>query len=267
MISFVGAGPGDPELITLKGQSRLTDADIIIWASSLVPKQLLDHARKDAVIHDSAGMTLEDVLAIYQDNSPSLNIVRLHSGDPSVYGAIQEQIDFCVSNELEFEIVPGVTSVAAAAAILQREFTIPALSQSVIFTRLPGKTKASMPERETIAAYARIGGTLGIFLSGARPKELQDELLCTGSVFNENTPAAIVIRATWDDQVIIMTTVGSLSEEMASSGANRTVLVIVGEVLNGPTQRSHLYSPNYAHRFRKRSIAGTTLGRPAKALK
>lgn len=266
MISFVGAGPGDPELITLKGQKRLAKADIVIWASSLVPKQLLDHTREGAVVLDSAGMTLEDVLSIYQEHSSNADIVRLHSGDPSIYGAIQEQIDFCVTNQLEFEIIPGVTSVAAAAAILQREFTIPALSQSVVFTRLPGKTKASMPARESIAAYARIGGTLGIFLSGARPKELQDELLCTGSAFNENTPAAIVIRATWEDQVVIMSTIGSLSAEMASSGANRTVLVIVGEVLNGPTQRSHLYSPTYAHRFRKRSLNGTTTGRPAKAL-
>lgn len=266
MISFVGAGPGDPELITLKGRNRLAEADIIIWASSLVPEQLLSHAKNGALILDSAGMTLEDVLGVYEEKSSTAQIVRLHSGDPSVYGAIQEQIDFCIAQEIEFEIVPGVTSVAAAASILRREFTIPALSQSVVFTRLPGKTKASMPKRETVTAFARIGGTLGIFLSGARPKELQDELLCQDSAFNENTPAAIVIRATWDDQVVIMTTVGMLAKEMASSGANRTILVMVGEALSGPTQRSHLYSPNYAHRFRKRSLSGTTAGRPTKTV-
>lgn len=215
---------------------------------------------------DSSGMTLEDVLEIYQ-TSGSKNVVRLHSGDPSVYGAIQEQIDYCIDNDLEFEIVPGVTSVAAAAAILRREFTIPALSQSIVFTRLAGKTKASMPARESVSAYARIGGTLGIFLSGARPQELQDELLCEGSAFDEMTPAAIVIRATWKDENILITTVGQLSAEMATSGANRTVLVIVGSVLTGPTQRSHLYSPNYAHRFRKRSLPGSTLGRPAREVR
>lgn len=263
MISFVGAGPGDPELITIKGKNRLASADIVIWASSLVPKELLTHCSSGATILDSAGMTLEDVLEVYSAN-PKSSVVRLHSGDPSVYGAIQEQIDFCLHNELVFEIIPGVTSVAAAAAILRREFTIPALSQSVVFTRLAGKTKNSMPERESVSAFARIGGTLGIFLSGAHPNELEKELLCEGSAFTKETPAAIVIRATWSDEKIIMTSVGSLAKEMAQSGANRTVLVVVGEVLNGPTQRSHLYSPTYAHRFRKRSLPGTTAGRPAK---
>lgn len=264
MISFVGAGPGDPELITIKGRNRIATAEIIIWASSLVPNELLSYKDASATVYDSAGMTLEDVLEVYSKTGNSSQIVRLHSGDPSVYGAIQEQIDYCIDNQLNFEIVPGVTSLAAAAAILQREFTIPALSQSVIFTRLPGKTKASMPQRESVSAFARIGGTLGIFLSGAHPHQLQQELLCQDSAFNENTPAAIVIRATWEDEKVIMTTIGSLATEMASSGANRTVLVVVGEVLSGPTQRSHLYSPQYAHRFRKRSLSGTTSGRPTK---
>ncbi|NNN20229.1 MAG: precorrin-4 C(11)-methyltransferase [Acidimicrobiaceae bacterium] len=263
MISFVGAGPGDPELITIKGRNRLAEADTVIWASSLVPQELLSHCGAKAAIIDSAGMTLEDVLEVYAISNGK-QVVRLHSGDPSVYGAIQEQIDYCIENQINFEIVPGVTSVAAAAAILQREFTIPALSQSVVFTRLAGKTKSSMPERESVSAFARIGGTLGIFLSGARPEELQNELLCEGTAFNDSTPAAIIIRATWSDEKVIRTTIGSLAKEMAASGANRTVLVIVGEVLTGPTQRSHLYSPNYAHRFRKRSLPGTTSGRPAK---
>lgn len=264
MISFVGAGPGDPELITIKGRNRIAAAEIIIWASSLVPNELLRYKANSATVYDSAGMTLEDVLEIYSQCGRSSKIVRLHSGDPSVYGAIQEQIDYCIASQIDFEIVPGVTSVAAAAAILQREFTIPALSQSVIFTRLAGKTKASMPERESLSAFAKIGGTLGIFLSGAHPHQLQKELLCQDSAFSEDTPAAIVIRATWEDEKVIMTTVGSLASEMASSGANRTVLVVVGEVLSGPTQRSHLYSPQYAHRFRKRSISGSTSGRPTK---
>ncbi|TAN28396.1 MAG: precorrin-4 C(11)-methyltransferase [Actinomycetota bacterium] len=263
MISFVGAGPGDPDLITLKGQNRLAQADIVIWASSLVPEELLSHCSSKSVIMDSAGMTLEDVLEVYSKSSES-NVVRLHSGDPSIYGAIQEQIDYCIEHDISFEIVPGVSSMAAAAAILKRELTVPTLSQSVVFTRLAGKTKSSMPDKEKISAFARIGGTLGVFLSGARPQELQDELLCEGSAFNESTAAAIVIRATWSDEQIIMTTLGSLAKEMASSGANRTVLVIVGDVLSGPTQRSHLYSPNYAHRFRKRSLPGTTEGRPVK---
>lgn len=262
MISFVGAGPGDPELITIKGRNRLAEADIVIWASSLVPAELLAYCKQESEIYDSSGMTLEDVLNIYGKSSNKM-VVRLHSGDPSVYGAIQEQIDYCLGNELEFEIVPGVTSVAAAAAILQRELTIPALSQSVIFTRLAGKTKSSMPANESVQSFAKIGGTLAIFLSGAHPKELQHDLLVAGSVFTEQTPAAIIIRATWHDEKIIKTNVGNLAIDMAASGANRTVLVIIGDVLSGQTQRSHLYSPNYAHRFRKRSLPGTTEGRPA----
>ncbi len=206
-------------------------------------------------------MTLEDVLEVYLQEC-SRRIVRLHSGDPSVYGAVQEQIDFCIGNQIDFEIIPGVTSLAAASAVLQRELTIPGLSQSIVFTRLAGKTSASMPDRESVSAYSRIGGTLGIFLSGARPKELQDELLCEGSAFDMSTPAAIIVKATWRDQKIIRTTVGSLAREMAGCGVNRTVLVLVGAVLSGPTTRSHLYSPDYSHRFRKRSLPGTTTGRP-----
>lgn len=250
-------------MITVKGQKRLAHADTVIWASSLVPPDILSYCQNSVEILDSAGMTLEDVLEVYAA-SIGKKVVRLHSGDPSIYGAIQEQIDFCIERQLDFEIVPGVTSLAAAAAILEREFTIPALSQSVVFTRLAGKTKASMPQRESVSAYAQIGGTLGVFLSGARPQELQDALLCEGSAFSAATPAAIVIRATWKDQRVITTTVGSLAVDMTASGANRTVLVVVGDVLTGPTRRSHLYSPGYAHRFRKRSLPGTTSGRPAK---
>lgn len=262
MISFVGAGPGAPDLITLRGRDRLAAADVVVWASSLVPDALLAHARAGAEVHDSAAMTLEDVLDVY-DRHAGASIVRLHSGDPSVYGAIQEQIDWCVERERAFEIVPGVSSLAAAAAALGRELTIPKVSQSVVLTRLAGRTKASMPERESVAAFASIGATMAVFLSGARPAELQRELLGIGSAFDPGTPAAVVVRASWPDERVVETTVGDLRGAIESLGARTTVLVLVGPALRGAAARSHLYSPAYAHTFRRRSEAGSTVGRPA----
>lgn len=259
MISFVGAGPGAADLITLRGRDRLAAADVVVWASSLVPRALLGHCPQ-AEVHDSSVMTLEDVLAVYAAAGPDAAVVRLHSGDPSIYGAIQEQIDWCVANERDFEIVPGVSSLSAAAALVGRELTIPRVSQSVVLTRLPGRTSASMPERETVAAFAAIGCTLAVFLSAARPVELQAELL-TG--YPAETPAAIVIRASWDDEAVVLSTVGSLADDLKATGVTTTVLVLVGPALAGAAPRSHLYSPDYAHKFRRRSAPGTTVGRPA----
>ncbi len=262
MISFVGAGPGADDLITLRGLDRLSRADIVIWASSLVPEGILRHAREGVELHDSSGMTLEDVLAIYE-GSVGKNVVRLHSGDPSIYGAIAEQIEYCETRGMQFEVVPGVTSASAASAVLARELTVPGKAQSVVYTRLMGKTAASVPDGESVGAYARVGGTLAIFLSGARPGELQKELLCDGSKFDTQTPAAVLVRVTWPDEQVVMTTVGELKEAMDSVGARRTVLVIVGDALSGQGElRSHLYSPSFAHRYRKRSKVGETVGRP-----
>jgi precorrin-4/cobalt-precorrin-4 C11-methyltransferase len=262
LISFVGAGPGAPDLITLRGAARLAAADIVIWASSLVPEALLGHARPTATVHDSAAMTLEDVLAVYEGNADAA-IVRLHSGDPSIYGAIQEQIDWCVAYERDFEIVPGVSSLAAAAAVAGRELTIPGVAQSVVLTRLAGRTRQSMPERESVAAFSAIGATTAVFLSAARPKELQAELLAPGSAYGPDTPAVIVVRATWPDQQVVWTTIGDLALQVKATGATTTVLVLVGPALAGSANRSRLYSPDYAHKFRRRSAAGSTAGRPA----
>lgn len=262
MISFVGAGPGAADLITLRGRDRLAAADVVVWASSLVPEELLVHTRASAAVFDSARMTLEDVLEVYRDH-PDAAIVRLHSGDPSVYGAIQEQMDWCLAEEREFEIVPGVSSVSAAAAALRRELTIPKVAQSVVLTRLAGRTAASMPERESLAAFAATGATMAVFLSAARPVELQAELLAVGSAYDVDTPAAIVVRATWPDETVILTTVGRLAVDLEATGARTTVLVLVGPALVGAAPRSHLYSPDYAHGFRRRSHPGTTAGRPA----
>lgn len=263
MISFVGAGPGAPDLLTLRGAQRLRDADVVVWASSLVPEELLDHCRPDAERHDSAVMTLEDVVAVFAATGEATKVVRLHSGDPSVFGAIAEQIDWCRASGRAFEIVPGVTSVSAAAAVLERELTVPTLSQSVVLTRLAGRTEASMRPGERVAAFARAQVSMAVLLSGARPDELQAELL-TG--YPAETPAAVAVRVTWPDETVVRTTVGEVADAIRATGASRTVLVLVGDALgDGPVPaRSHLYAPEHATTFRLPSRRGSTAGRPSR---
>ena len=258
MISFVGSGPGAADLLTLRGAQRLGAADVVVWASSLVPAEVLDHAAPGAVVHDSAGMTLEDVTAVYRAH-PDAAIVRLHSGDLSLYSSLQEQVDWCLAHDREFEIVPGVGALAAASAAVARELTVPGVAQSLIATRLPGRTAASMPAGDSVAAYAAHGATLAVYLSGARAAQLQAELL-TG--YAPDTPAAVVVRATWPDEQVHVTTVGDLAATMAATGARTTVLVLVGPALAGAAPRCLLYDPTYAHGHRRRSRPGTTTGRP-----
>lgn len=258
MISFVGAGPGAADLLTLRAADRLAAADVVVWASSLVPEEVLAHASPAAVVHDSAGMTFEDVVAVYEAH-PGDRIVRLHSGDLALYSALQEQVDWCLAHDREFEIVPGVGALAAASAAVARELTVPAVAQSVVATRLAGRTAASMPPGETVAAFASHRTTMAVYLSGARARQLQEELL-TG--YPPDTPAAVVVRATWPDEQVELTTVAGLADTMAATGARTTVLVLVGEVLAGAAPRCKLYDPGYAHGHRRRSTPGTTTGRP-----
>ncbi|HEY4375568.1 MAG TPA: cobalt-precorrin-4/precorrin-4 C(11)-methyltransferase [Acidimicrobiales bacterium] len=261
MISFVGAGPGAADLLTLRAADRLAHADIIVWASSLIPAEVLEHAAPDAVVHDSAGMTFEDVTAIYAA-APDAAIVRLQSGDLSLYSALQEQVDWCLANDREFELVPGVGSLAAASALVARELTVPAVAQSVISTRLAGRTVASMPPGETVAAFAAHRTTMAIYLSAARPEELQASLLADGAGYPPDTPAAIVVRASWPDERVVLTTVGELAADLRADGARTVVLVLVGPALGGAAPRCQLYDPAYAHGHRRRSAPGTTTGRP-----
>jgi precorrin-4/cobalt-precorrin-4 C11-methyltransferase len=265
LISFVGAGPGAPDLITVRGASRLAAADVVVWASSLVPEALLVHCRAGVELHDSATMTLEDVLEVYRRHGDGTRVVRLHSGDPAIYGAIGEQIDWCVANGRSWEIVAGVTSVSAASALLGRELTQPGVSQSVVLTRLAGRTRESMPAGEGVAAFAPHGATMAVFLSGARPEELEAELLAPGSGYEPATPAAIVVKATWPDEQVVRTTVGSLAGDMRALGATLTVLVLVGDAVGDAAvaRRSHLYTPGYSTAYRLRSGAGSTVGRPS----
>jgi precorrin-4/cobalt-precorrin-4 C11-methyltransferase len=282
VISFVGAGPGAPDLITVRGAARLAEADVVVWASSLVPEAVLEHCRPGVELHDSATMTLEDVLGVYAAHDEATRIVRLHSGDPAIYGAIGEQLDWCLAEGRSFEVVPGVSSVAAAAATLARELTVPGVSQSVVLTRLAGRTAASMPggargtggvppttaagaAKEGVAAFAPHGATMAVFLSAARPDELAAELLAPGSGYGPDTPAAIVVRASWPDERVVRTTVGRLADQLRATGATMTALVLVGEALaDRPVpQRSHLYEPGYTTAYRLRSPTGSTQGRPS----
>jgi precorrin-4/cobalt-precorrin-4 C11-methyltransferase len=265
VISFVGAGPGAADLITLRGAERLAAADVVVWASSLVPGALLDHCRPGAAVHDSATMTLEDVLAVYAAHDGGAAIVRLHSGDPSLYGAIQEQVDWCRAHGRPWEIVPGVSSVSAASALAGRELTIPGVSQTVVLTRLAGRTAASMPAGSGVADLARHGATMAVLLSAARPDELQAELLGPGSAYRAETPAVIVVRGTWPDEQVVHTTVGALADDLRSTGATMTALVLVGEALatGDGERRSHLYAPAYTTAYRLRSAPGSDAGRPS----
>lgn len=262
LISFVGAGPGAADLVTLRGAARLAEADVVIWASSLVPEAVLAHVGPGSVVLDSAGMTLEDVLRAYEENV-GRRIVRLHSGDPSLYGALEEQLEWCRHRERPFEIVPGVSSVFAAAAAVGRELTVPQVAQSVILTRLGHRTRASVPEREQLRRLAAHGATMAVFLSASQPERLQAELLSPPSAYSTETPIAVVVRATHPDEQVIQGTLGQLAAAIRSSGTTTTVLVLIGEALGRGGGRSHLYDPTFAHGQRRRSLPGTDTGRPA----
>jgi precorrin-4/cobalt-precorrin-4 C11-methyltransferase len=263
-ISFVGAGPGAPDLLTLRGARRLAVADVVVWASSLVPAAVLEHCRDGVELHDSAGMTLEDVLTVYTAH-PDAAIVRLHSGDISLYSALTEQISWCTRNDRSFEIVPGVGSLAAAAAAAGVELTVPGVAQSVVLTRLGGgRAGASMPAAESVASFARHGTTMAIYLSAARPAAMRAELL-TG--YPPQTPAVVVAKASWPDQTVITTTVDHLAEVLTASGIRTAALVLVGPALAGAGTRSRLYDPTYSHGCRRRSLPGATTGRPIPAAK
>ena len=257
MISFVGAGPGAADLITLRGAQRLAAADVVIWAASLVPVALLGHCRPGVKLHDSKTMTLDDVCEVFAA-SPDAAIVRLHSGDPTIYSAIGEQIAWCRTHDRDFEVVPGVSSMNATAALAGCELTIPGVAQSVVMTRLASGTRASMPDRETIQAFAATGATLAIFLSVTFVDQLAERLLSDDSAYTADTPVVIGRRVTWPDEQLLRTTIGTMATDVQSAGFDATTLFLVGPALAGATdQRSHVYASDYTTRFRKATgVAG-----------
>ncbi len=248
MIYFIGAGPGAVDLITVKGKELLEKADLIIYAGSLVNPKLLDYAKPECVIMDSASMTLEEVIAAMVPAAQEGKlVVRLHTGDPSVYGAHREQIDMLRSYDLDFEIVPGVSSFCAAAAALDAEYTLPNVSQSVIITRMEGRTP--VPNKQKIADYAAHKATMVIFLSSGMLEKLQTELIKGG--YSADTPAAIVYKASWPDEKVVRCSVGTIAASAAEHNITKTALITVGNFLGYEYERSELYNPTYTHMFRQ----------------
>jgi len=248
-VVFVGAGPGAPDLLTHRGARAIAAADIVIWASSLVDQGVLAHARPDAEIVDSAKLPIEGVLPYYQRAArQKLTIARVHSGDPSLWGAIQEQLEQCHELRLATEVVPGVSSFTAVAAKIRRELTIPEVAQSVILTRLGGG-KTPMPPGERVAEFARHGTTMALFLSAARSGQLQDELRQGG--YPEDTPCVVAYQVTWPDELILHTTLSDLAATIKQHKLWKHTLVLVGPALAAGGTRSHLYHPGHFHGYRK----------------
>ena len=251
-VSFVGAGPGASDLITVRGARLLRHADVVIFAGSLVDRELVRRYAVKADIHDSAGMTLSEVITVIMDSiAADRTVVRLQTGDPCIYGAIQEQMEALDRLGVSYQVVPGVTSAFAAAAALKQELTLPELSQTVIFTRIEGRTP--VPERERLAAIACIGATLVVYLSVNMIEKVVEQLL--EGAYTAETPAAVVCRASWDDEQIIQGTLADIAEKVRSAGIDRQALIVVGDVLaarrEGLKARSLLYDSGFSHGFRE----------------
>ena len=245
---FIGAGPGAPDLLTVRGARLLSEADVVVWARSLVHEGVLDYASPEAEVVESTTIPLEGVRELYERAvAEDLKVARVHSGDPSLYGAMLEQIEVCEEIGLEWEIVPGVSSLGAAAAAIGRELTVPEVSQSVVITRRASRTP--MPDGEDIKSFAAHGTTMAVFLSAAKPRALQEELLDGG--YSEETPCAIVYRASWPDEKVVECRLGDLADSVREMGVIRQTLILVGPGLAAGGTRSHLYSPGFSHMFRK----------------
>lgn len=250
-VVFVGAGPGDAELITVKGARLLREAEIVVFAGSLVDRELVRTYAANADVFDSAGMTLEETTRALTDGiMAGKRVVRLHTGDPSIYGAIQEQMAELDLLGIGYEVVPGVTSAFAAAATLKQELTLPEVTQTVIITRLAGRTP--VPEQEKLAHTARIGATMVIYLSVSMIEQVVAELL--QGAYTAETPVAVVAKASWPDEEVVEGTLADIAGKVLEAGIGKQALIIVGEVLNarrdGMKAKSLLYDKGFSHEFR-----------------
>ncbi|MGQ9472682.1 MAG: precorrin-4 C(11)-methyltransferase [Candidatus Caldatribacteriaceae bacterium] len=239
MIYFIGAGPGDPELITVKGKRILANCQVVIYAGSLINPALLHYTEEKAEKYDSSYLSLEEIIKIMEKaHGKGYNVARLHSGDPSLYGAIREQIEELKKRQISFEIVPGVSSFTGASAVLQKELTVPGISQTVILTRLSGRTP--VPENESLEKLALHGSTMVVFLSTERIKEVVEKLR---EGYHPRTPAAVVYHATWEDQVAVRGNLSDIAKKVQEAEIRRSALLIVGNVLGEEWYRSFLYNP------------------------
>lgn len=249
MIHFVGAGPGAPDLITVRGKQYLEEADVIIYAGSLVNPQLLEYSKDVCTIYNSAKMTLEEVISVMEKaEKEGKTTVRLHTGDPCIYGAIREQMDILDEKGIAYDSCPGVSSFCGAASALNLEYTLPEISQSVIITRMEGRTP--VPSKESIQSFAAHQASMVIFLSTGMLEELSRRLIEGG--YREDTPAAIVYKATWPDEKKFICTVGALAKTAADNNITKTALMIIGDAVNAADyDRSKLYDPSFTTEFRK----------------
>ena len=246
-VYIIGAGPGDPKLITVKGKEILERADIVIYAGSLVNPDLLLYCKDKVQVYNSAGMTLAEVLEVIETGvQNNLLVVRLHTGDPSIYGAIQEQIDPLINKGIEVEVVPGVSSFVAAAATLRQEFTLPDVSQSLILTRLEGRTP--VPEKEKLSLLAAHQTSMCIFLSVNMMDKVVEELL---NHYPPETPVAIVQKASWPDEKVVWGTLTTIAKKVVEEKISKTALIFVGEFLHRNYSLSKLYDPGFSHEYRK----------------
>ncbi len=250
MVHFIGAGPGAADLITVRGARLLGEADVIIYAGSLVNPALLDYKKEGCTVYDSASMTLEEVIAVMRETQArGGDTVRLHTGDPSLYGAIREQMDQLDELGIPYDVTPGVSSFSGAAAALEAEYTLPDVSQSVIITRMAGRTP--VPEGEKLSKMASHGCTMVLFLSTGLLEELERELMEGG--YAPDTPAAIVYKATWPEEKVCRCTVSTLAQTARENHITKTALITVGGFLGDRYDRSKLYDPAFTHGFREAS--------------
>lgn len=250
MIHFVGAGSGAADLITLRGARLLQEADVVIYAGSLVNPALLTNCKAGCEIHDSASMTLEQVLqTMDKAEAEGKTTVRLHTGDPSIYGAIREQMDALDARGYHYDVTPGVSSFCGAAAALRAEYTLPNVSQTVIITRAEGRTP--VPEREQLRSLASHGSTMVLFLSSSLLEKAEKELMAGG--YSPDTPAAIVYKATWPDEKVYRCTVSTLAQTAKENGVTKTALITIGGFLGSEYDRSLLYDPAFSHGCREAS--------------
>ena len=250
MVHFVGAGPGAPDLISVRGAKLVREADVIIYAGSLVNPDVMSGRKPSCTVYDSAHMTLEEVIAVIKEaDAAGKEIVRLHTGDQSLYGAIREQMDALIHLGIAYDDTPGISSFCGAAAALQTEYTLPGISQSVIITRMEGRTP--VPEREKLRSMAQHGTSMVIFLSMGLIAQVQEELLA--GAYTEETPAAIVFKATWPEEKVFRCTVGTLADTAQREGIRKTALIVVGDFLDAAYDRSKLYDPGFTTEFREAS--------------
>ena len=256
-VLFVGAGPGDPELITLRGARALAEADVVVWAGSLVHPALLGHCKPGAEIHDSAALDLPRIVEIMTEGwKAGRSVVRLHTGDPSIYGAIAEQIDELDALGVPHLVIPGVSSFAASAAVLQAELTRPGISQTVILTRRAGRTP--VPEGQDLPSLAAHEATMCIFLSVGSIDGVVDDLRTS---YPAETPVAVVANATWPEQQIVRGTLSDIAARVSEAGVEKTAMIVVGGVLGQGGEASKLYDPTFSHGYRVASDPEEETGR------